>query len=566
VPPPESLGTFRPVPYPPPAGVLEVEPGTPGSNSMAVGGRLTAHGAALVANDMHLGLRLPNTWFRASLVYPGPDGAERRVTGVTLPGAPAVVVGSNSHVAWGFTNSSGDYVDLVRLVPDEARPGHVRTAEGSVPLDTVRHTLLVAGGEAVRLDVVESPWGPVLRHDAEGNAYAFQWTAHRPGAVNMNLMAMEGARTVDDALPIANASGIPAQNIVVGDREGRVAWTIAGRLPRREGRPGTRPVLSTDPDALFDGFRDPAEYPRVVDPAEGLLWTANNRIVDAPALALIGLEPYTHGARARQIRDGLRALTPPITPPDLLAIQRDSRALFYVRWHALLLDLLDDEALAGHEARADFLGHVRAWGARADTASVGYRLVREFREAAAVLALGSLVAPVEARYPGLDVEHEAALWALVSERPAHLLNPRFDTWEDVLLGAVDAVIAAYGGDPGSSPGQALEGRTWGEANTSAIAHPFAGAVPGFGDRLRMPPYQLPGDARMPPAQQPAFGPSERMVVAPGHEDEGIFHMPGGQAGHPLSPYWGAGHADWVYGRPSPFLPGPTAWTLRLVPG
>jgi penicillin amidase len=85
---------------------------------MAVSGTWTAHGAALVANDMHLDLRLPNIWFRASLVYPGPDGAPRRVTGVTLPGAPAVVVGSNGHVAWGFTNSYGDFVDLVRLVED----------------------------------------------------------------------------------------------------------------------------------------------------------------------------------------------------------------------------------------------------------------------------------------------------------------------------------------------------------------------------------------------------------------------------------------------------------------
>ena len=82
----------------------------------------------------------------------------------------------------------------------------------------------------------------------------------------------------------------------------------------------------------------------------------------------------------------------------------------------------------------------------------------------------------------------------------------------------------------------------------------------------MPPDPLAGDDRMPRVQRPDFGASERMVVSPGHEATGILHMPGGQAGHPLSPYWGAGHDAWVEGRPLPFLPGRPRWTLRLVPG
>ncbi len=94
---------------------------------------------------------------------------------------------------------------------------------------------------------------------------------------------------------------------------------------------------------------------------------------------------------------------------------------------------------------------------------------------------------------------------------------------------------------------------------------MADVLPGLGDRLRMPAYPQAGDDRMPRVARPSSGASERMVVSPGHEERGIFHMPGGQAGHPLSPYWGAGHDDWAFGRPSPFLPGPTRWTLTLVP-
>ena len=75
---------------------------------------------------------------------------------------------------------------------------------------------------------------------------------------------------------------------------------------------------------------------------------------------------------------------------------------------------------------------------------------------------------------------------------------------------------------------------------------------------------LAGDGNMPRVQSPTFGASERMVVAPGHEADGIVHMPGGQSGHPLSPFWGAGHGAWVRGEPTPFLPGTAVHALQLV--
>jgi penicillin G amidase len=105
----------------------------------------------------------------------------------------------------------------------------------------------------------------------------------------------------------------------------------------------------------------------------------------------------------------------------------------------------------------------------------------------------------------------------------------------------------------------------GERNTAAI-FPLAKAIPLIGQRLLcMPQEPLPGDSAMPRVQGPAFGASERMVVSSGHEADGIVHMPGGQSGHFLSPFWGAGHDDWVHGHPTPFLPGKTEYTLKLEP-
>ena len=554
IPAPDELGGLGPAGVPP-----ETAPGRPpvGSNNFAVAGAMTGHGGAVVANDMHLGLRLPHVWFRASLVYPGPDGRPRRITGVTLPGVPAIVVGSNGHVAWGFTNSYGDYIDRVRLVPDSTRPGFIRTDSASVRLDTLLETIEVKGGEAVRLPVVESPWGPVTGMDADGYPVAFQWTAHHPDGLNLRLMDLEGATSVSEALAVAKRAGIPPQNFVVGARDGHIAWTIIGQIPRRTGHDGTVPTASTDPSPGWQGFLAPDEAPQIVDPSDGRIWTANNRVVEGEALQKIGLGPYAHGVRAWIIRDRLRRLQAPVAERDLLTIQLDHRADFLARWHGLLVSLLNDEAVAERPDRAQVRAHLARWEGAAVPSSVSYRIVRAWRAAVADRAFGYLYAPIASRLAEPPTTYEGPLWRMASERPAHLLDSRFDSWEALLLDALDEVVAQAGGD--------LGGFTWGAANTARIAHPLADVLPIGSGSLRMPAEPLAGDIYTPNATGPDHGPSERMVVAPGHEETGIMQMPGGQAGHPLSPYWGAGHDAWVQGRPTPFLPGRTVWTLVLRP-
>src|SRR5687767_10903939 len=102
-----------------------------GSNNWAVSGRLTPDGAPLIANDMHLDVRVPNTWYRAQLQWPdsATPGRVHRLVGVTLPGSPAVVVGSNTFIAWGFTNTYADWSDLVLLEVDEKDSTRYRTAD-----------------------------------------------------------------------------------------------------------------------------------------------------------------------------------------------------------------------------------------------------------------------------------------------------------------------------------------------------------------------------------------------------------------------------------------------------
>lgn len=108
-------------------------------------------------------------------------------------------------------------------------------------------------------------------------------------------------------------------------------------------------------------------------------------------------------------------------------------------------------------------------------------------------------------------------------------------------------------------------QAWGAVNVSSIRHPLSSAVPFLSYFVDMPAEPMDGDTFMPLVQQPTHGASERMVVAPGHEDRGIFHMATGQSAHPLSPYFDSGHRNWVEGNPSPFLPGETKWRMVLRP-
>ena len=129
-----------------------------------------------------------------------------------------------------------------------------------------------------------------------------------------------------------------------------------------------------------------------------------------------------------------------------------------------------------------------------------------------------------------------------------------------MLASVDATIGELTADGGR-----LAERTWGEANRGQFVHPLASGIPFFGRYLNMPGDPLPGDLYTPRAQSPRTGPSQRMVVSPGREHEGILHIPTGQSGHPLSPHYGDQYRAWLNGEASPFLPGPAVSTVMLTP-
>jgi penicillin amidase len=544
-----------------------------GSNSFAVDGRHGADGQAMVANDMHLRLSLPNIWYRLTLVLPGKSPAGdfspaggRTISGVSLPGTPVVVAGSNGDVAWGFTNSYGRYMDLVRVERDPRDATRYRGPSGEWETLVNRHEVIhVHGRPDVDLIVPETRWGPLLK--VGKRAYAVRWIAYRPDAADLGLQGMEDARTLDEALHVAQAAGVPTQNILVADRQGHIGWTLAGPLPAVPLDPRALPVAAASVDGPIDRLA-PDAYPRVVDPPGGLLWTANNtQLGDAARQRRIGDGGADVGMRATQIRDELAA-RPQQDARALLGIQLDDRALWLQFWREQALDALDDAALRGHVNRAAFKRILQSWNGRADPDAAGYTLARGFYLALYETWFGVLDERIEASADDapkpLSVGRASSRLEPVMEALArkHAWAPaRFANWNAFMLDRIDAVIQAYTGNGGT-----LEQADWGGYNRLAMGHPFTRLMPEvLRPLLSAPATRMPGDNNMPRVQGRSFGASERFVVAPGREDTGVMEMPGGASGHPLSPFFLAGHLDWVGGVASPFLPGPAVHRLDLAP-
>jgi penicillin amidase len=542
----------------------------PGSNSWAISGALTTSGSAMIANDMHLGIRVPNTWFRASFEYPISERINKKksqrnikVTGATLPGTPNMVIGSNGNIAWGFTNSYGDYSDVIVLTTNNDESQYL-TPTGYQDFTFHKQLIAIKGQEAQEITVKETIWGPVIGQNHLGKSLAYRWVAHDKEAINLTATQLEQAKTVVQAFNIAAQSGIPAQNMLVADKAGDIGWTIMGPIPHKKGTIGETPVSWASGENSWQGYLTPSQYPRIKNPTDNRLWTANSRVVGDEMLKKLGNGGYALGARSKQIRNNLHALIK-FDEEALLNIGLDDEAIFLRRWQQFILNsVLTKKALA---QQSDFQ-QVKTLlenspKLRASTDSVSYRLVRNFRinlRDSVFSLLNQNLKSIDNNFNFKSIRHqiETPLWQLINEQPKNFLMLSEDNWQKIFTNALVLTLSDMTED------QPLQSATWGQLNSSNIKHPLSGAVPLISYWLDIPSKALAGDSYMPRVQGRSFGASERMVVSPGHEDEGIFHMPTSQSGHPWSPYYGKGHSDWEQGVASPFLPGKTQYTLTLL--
>ncbi len=539
-----------------------------GSNNWSVDGSISETGAAILSNDMHLGLSVPNTWYRLRLKLNNESlnglvtkSSSLDVSGLSLPGNPLIVAGSNGYVAWGFTNSYGDWGDLIQLKINPENETQYLTKNGYQNFTEYSETIHIKDEAAQEFTVKETKWGPVVNGYSE-HSMAYRWVAHYPQGINAGLLEMEQVTTVQEAMSKADKIGIPAQNAMLTDHLGNIGWTIFGAIPKRKEGDYSIPGDWSTGELDWNGWLTSSEYPKVYNPQNHRLWTANARVTSGLDLQLVGDSGYALGARAQQIRDDLTALKAPVKEQELLNIQLDNRAIFLTRWKAQLEKVLESSQQTEF---TPFLKQLKNWQGLAAADSIAYRLVKEYRLQVAKVLMNELTEVCRHKHPKCDYykathQWEQPLWTLVSEQPGDWLPEGFSHWKGFF-----EEMAKRSFEPVLSGKIILENYTWGKKNQTQIKHSLSRFVPFLGKLTDMPTLPQAGDKDMPHVAGQGFGQSERMVVSPGHEERGILHMPTSQSAHPLSPYYGKGHDDWMKGIPSPFLPGKTFWKMQLNP-
>ena len=518
-----------------------------GSNNWVVSGAHTVSGHALLANDPHLPILFPSTWYAVHLEAP-----DLEVFGVSIPGVPGVIIGQNRDIAWGVTNVDPDVQDLYRVVLDPDGL-HYQVDGQSHEVETRVESIGVRGAEPATVTCRRTLWGPVVVEDETGAAVSLAWTGLAPSPMAAAVLALNRARDWETFNAALESWTVPAQNFVYADRQGHIGYVMAGTLPRRRERSSAPLVDGNTQRYAWDGFLPFLSQPRVFDPPAGILVTANNPVVgdDAP-VPVPGR--FTEGDRARRIHarlaetgshsvDTFRAIQQDVHADRLLALAR--RLVEHPALPPRLTPLLNqfDGALTVDAAAPTFL-HLFCW-------SVVPPGVRD--------ALNEPFFPAEAPGTPGSHPHPERLWELVADRLVALVLFHWDTL-DIAAGIEQALttgIRALGPDPGAW--------AWGDARLIRPFHPL-GSVARIAAVFARPRIRLGGDGTtvlqtpeipdaVPWPRPVQITPSWRGILDPGDPSAARSVLATGQSGHPLSTHYDDQVSAFVAGDLFPIGPG-----------
>lgn len=297
-----------------------------GSNNWVVSGKLTQSGKPLLANDPHLSINLPAIWYQSHLIVTD-DKEPLNVIGATFPGAPGVVIGHNDKVAWGVTNTGPDVQDLFIEKRNPENPYQFEYMGKWQDATVYREPIKVKGQEDVPFEVVVTRHGPIISEvvgSAESRpqeALALKWTAHIPSTEPDAILRLNRAGNWAEFREALKHFWVPTQNFVFASVDGTIAYRPGGIVPVRAKGDGLLPVPGWDGEHEWTGYIPFDQMPEVVNPAEGFIVTANNKVIDdgyPHFLSHTWAEPY----RAARIAEMIRGRTG-LTVDDMQAMQTD---------------------------------------------------------------------------------------------------------------------------------------------------------------------------------------------------------------------------------------------------
>lgn len=531
-------------------------PHIPGSNAWAVSGMHTADGRAILANDMHLRISAPNIWYRSEI-----DDGSTHIAGVVLPGTPLFIAGSNEHIAWGATNLSGDFLDLVSLEINPENQDEYKIGKRWQRFSKTTKIILIKDQEPRKLVVKHTIWGPVATQPLLGKPVAIRWTALDSKVVNTGMLDLLHESNLQSAINTVNRTGGPQLNILLADSQGNIGWTLMGKIPRRIGFDGSVSRSWTQTGIGWDGYIESNALPKQINPAQGILVSANDRRFGSKDPYIIGRQ-FANGYRAFHITEKLKQIEQ-ADEWSMFNLQLDTESQFYAFYHHLALDLINVEKIKHHPELQSIRQYLRSWDGRADSDSLGFALVVQFRKQ----LIKSIFTPIVNVCKTADKDFsyrwsyvDTPLQALLTRQLPQLLpdTQNFQRWDEFLLAQLLTSVKQL---KANHPDTELAELNWGKVNQSQFQHPFSNSIPFIGLLVDLPKNEMPGCNSCIRASGISYGASERLVVSPGHFDEAILHMPGGQSAHPFSTYFNNQHNYWLKGIPMNLLTEQTQHSL-----
>ena len=503
------------------------------SNNWVVSGKRTADGKPLLANDPHLRAAQPPIWYLVNLSAPN-----LRVAGVTVPGAPGVILGHNDRIAWGATNVGPDVQDLYLETFDGA--GKYKTQTGwEAPVVRreeikVRKNPLSPETESTFLDVTTTRNG-VIYFEETGKRYALRWTAFDPKNDELSSFnALNRAKNWNDFKNALKLYGGPTQNFVFADTEGNIGWYAAGRVPTRKTGDGSVPYNGASGDGAWTGTIPFEQLPQLYNPPDGIIVTANQRVVGKSYQHQGIVRAFDSPFRARRIYD-LLAANPKLTADDFRDIQADVFSIPLSRFARETVNL--------KAASDETLKLLAGWDGRLTADSKAALVVSEIRNVFRQKIFAANLGALGSNYRGLM--ESTLLDRLVTEKPQSWLPKEYADYA--------ALLKAAEREAQSNLASRLKTDSskwnWGEANKIRFPHPLA-IAPLIGSQFAIDPLPQNGGRDTPNVGAAV---SMRLIATPGDWDRTRHVVTTGESGNPASPHWSDQLDAWYKGN-TPVFP------------
>ena len=488
----------------------------PGSNAWAIAGRLTASGKPILSNDMHLDFSEPGIWYMAHLKAPGLDAA-----GVTLPGAPGVIVGHNDRIAWGITNLQFDVQDLYVEQMDN-RTGRYLYRGQPEQARLEREVILVKGSKPTELNFWVTRHGPVIIDD-RSEVLSLRWVAAEPGIFQFPILDLDRARNWQEFTAALSRFPGPGSNFVYADVDGNIGYHAAAKLPIRKGWLGDVPVDGAQGNFEWQGFIPFEQLPSAFNPPAGMIVTANQNPfpADYPYPVNGNFAPYYRSAQIRAMlsaRSGWK-------PEEMATVQKDVYSAFGHFLAGALVAAYDKHKPAD-PALADSITLLRGWNGQ-----------MEYEQAAPLLATLAYQHLRKAILEAASKDSASYEYPIAPAAIEKLLRTRPPGWfadydEALLKSLADAV----------EEGQRMQGPrpskwVYGKNTELTISNPIIHAVPLVGKYFDIGPAPMSGAPTTVKQTTRRLGPSMRMAADLSDWEKSRLSLVIGQSGQILSRHY-----------------------------